>query len=101
MKKIKILTLQGCEVCAKLKSKLTTCGLQYDETVCGRHNQFCDEIEHITKCETYPIVILNHSLILCLTDDYSMIGQYKKISNNTQVAYTHSIDNMLEFIKKY
>jgi len=100
MKKIKLLTLEGCSGCAKLKNNLTAAGLQYKDTVCGRHNQFCDEIENITKCEMYPIVILNDSLIVCLTDDYSMIDQYKKISN-INVLYKHSIDSLFDFIKKY
>ena len=101
MKKIKLLTLEGCGVCTKLKSSLTAAGLKYDETVCGRHNQFCDEIENITKCEWYPMVIMNDSLIVCLTDEYSMIDQHKKISNATQVLYKHSIDSLFDFIKKY
>ncbi len=100
MKKIKLLTLQGCEACAKLKKNLSDAGLSYGETVCGRHNQFCDEIEHIAKCEMYPIAILDDSLIVCVTDDYSMIGVYRSIGNSIQVTYTHSINSMFELIKK-
>jgi glutaredoxin len=102
--KIKVLTLLGCPFCEKLLLKLNDNGINYINLSCAKVENYCDEIEKIASCEMYPMVVIetihNNVVILCLADEYKKIGTYKIENQKNIVYYLHSIDNIVNSIKK-
>jgi glutaredoxin len=57
--KVRLLTLEWCDVCMWLKSELNAAGISYDEINAEIFNDFSDEIEDKFKTSSYPIVFLD------------------------------------------
>lgn len=101
--KITIYSLDGCSSCESLRSKLKESFIAFTDIKCNGDVSICDKIESITNCETYPIIKIekdySESLILCIAKDQNQLGSTQRHKNNV-IFYVHSINNMLDAIKK-
>ena len=97
---LKIFTLSNCTSCQNFKKQLIGANIIFTEVICSDNinNNKCNELEHITSCEVYPMANLNNAL-LCITDEYNLVGQIKT-HNSIKIIYCHSIFNMFDIIKK-
>lgn len=79
---LKVLTLNGCSYCDNYKRLLDLQHIKYVEIFCSDNENcdWCDSIEAISGSELYPMTIVNNQFILCMTDNYDMLG--KSIKNN-------------------
>jgi len=104
IKYIKILTLYGCPYCEKLIQKLNIEKISFENISCAKNEDACDKAEKIANCELYPMIVLKtiHDKIvyICLSNEYNKIGSYEIINRDSIIYYLHSIDNMIELIKK-
>ena len=98
--KLNILTLRGCNSCNNFKDLLKQNFISYNEIICSdnQNDNLCTQIEDITKCEVYPMVVINNT-ILCIAQDYDELNIRKNI-NNKKIIYCHSIINMFDTLKK-
>jgi hypothetical protein len=99
-----IATLDGCNFCNKFKDLLLSERIKFKELVCDKDPGFCDNLESYTSCDLYPMAILDTSsglhITMCLTNDYQQINKTNKINEKNVIIYFHSINTMLDFIKK-
>lgn len=58
--KVRILTIDGCGNCSRVKQFLKESNVDYSETPCESNPKACDEVENITYCKNYPMVILEN-----------------------------------------
>jgi len=102
-KKITLYTLNGCGFCEELKKMLTTASISYNAIECGDKNKYCDELEAIASCDSYPMAIIEKNpferVIICLSNNYENLKEIKKIDRKTILVNVHSILNMLDVIK--
>ena len=76
MKQITAITLNGCNRCESLKSRLKLAGISYEEVDCDRFSGYCDALEAATNTEGYPMAILhlpNALELYYVVDEYSDI----------------------------
>jgi glutaredoxin len=102
--KIKILTIEGCDKCAKLKAFLKETGLQYSEIPCESNSKECDTAERMTSCDNYPIVILendhsNKKEYVYQETTYERLRPIYLISENITLIPTYSIDGVISWIR--
>jgi hypothetical protein len=105
MNKIKLLLLEGCYKCEKLKQELGKNYIYYDYEVCKSDTEICDSIEDLIGCSNYPIVLkmLNNNFIeeiIYITDNYEDIGKNISLNNRIKGKPLHSIDQLIEYIIK-
>lgn len=105
MNKIKLLLLEGCNRCEKLKKELGKNYIHYDYEICKSDNVFCDSIENLIGCSNYPIVLKMRTKtiieeIIFVTDNYVDVGKNLNYNNMITGKAFHSIDNLIEFVIK-
>lgn len=103
MRKIKLLLLEGCQRCQKLKEDLGKNYIHYEYEVCKSDTEICDSIESIINCSNYPIVLkmINDSLIeeiIFITDNFEEVGKSLQFNNRIKGKAFHSIDKLTEYI---
>jgi len=103
MTKIKLLLLEGCSKCQKLKEALGKNYIHYDYEVCKSDTVICDSIEDAIGCSNYPIVLkmISKSLIeeiAYITDNYEDIGKTLSINNKVKLKPVYSIDKLIEYV---
>jgi hypothetical protein len=105
MNKIKLLVLEGCHKCEKLKQELNRNNILYDYEVCKSDTEICDSIEDLTGCSNYPIAlkIVNSNFIeeiAYITRNYEDIGKTVDLNNNIKGKPLYSIDQLIDYIIK-
>lgn len=102
MTKIKVLFLDGCNKCQKLKEELGKRYIHYDYEICKSDTLICDSIEDAIGCSNYPIVLkmINKSFIeeiAYVTDSYEDLGKTLLINDRVKAKPFHSIDKLIEY----
>jgi len=101
---LKIITVSGCGYCNDYKLALKKANIKFAELVCENDPGFCNDLESYVGCNLYPISIIETdtgiTVTICLTDDYQKINTSKQISDKSAIIYLHSINTMLDYIKK-
>ena len=105
MSKIKLLLLEGCQRCQKLKEELSKNYIYYEYEICKSDTEICDSIEDLIGCSNYPIVlkIINNNFIeevIYITDNYDDVGITKSLNNKIKGKPMHSIDQLIDYIIK-
>ena len=105
MSKIKLLLLEGCQRCQKLKEELGKNYIYYEYEICKSDTEICDSIEDLIGCSNYPIVlkIINNNFIeevIYITDNYDDVGITKSLNNKIKGKPMHSIDQLIDYIIK-
>jgi glutaredoxin len=98
-----IATLKDCNRCGKLKSELTSIGINFQEIDCESFPDFCDRLESVTKTYKYPMIISgtgNTRELHYVTDVY----QDLKLLNEQRSVYIlkpyFSLEQMIENLKQ-
>lgn len=102
--KIKILTIEGCNKCAKLKTFLKDSGLNYSEIPCESNSKDCDDAENVTSSYNYPIVILENEHTrkkeyIYEESKYDSLRPSYLINENITLIPTYSVDGIVSWIK--
>jgi hypothetical protein len=105
MTKIKLLLLEGCSKCEKLKQELGKNYIHYEYEVCKSDTEICDSVEDLIGCSNYPIVLkmLNKNFIeeiIYLTDNYDDVGKSILLNNRIKGKPLYSIDQLIDYIIK-
>lgn len=103
MSKIKLLLLEGCTRCDKMKKELGKNYIHYDYEICKSDNVICDSIEDHIGCSNYPIVLkmINKTAIeeiLYVTDNYDDVGKNISFNNKVKGKAFYSIDKLIEYV---
>lgn len=103
MNKIKLLLLEGCNRCEKLKKELGKNYIHYDYEICKSDNVVCDSIEDLIECSNYPIVLKMRTKtiideIIFVTDNYDDIGKNLSYNNTITGKAFYSIDNLIDYV---
>jgi arsenate reductase-like glutaredoxin family protein len=103
MSKIKLLLLEGCSKCQKLKEALGKNYIHYEYEICKSDTIICDSIEDLTGCSNYPVVlkIINKSFIeevAYITDKYEDVGKTLQLNNRVRGKAFYSIDKLIEYV---
>ena len=102
---IKVLILEGCSRCKKMKEALDENKIEYLTIVCEDDTSFCDEVEDLTGVYQYPMVVHNNDFgsitdIFYVTDKYDHVGKLRTLSNGVTGLGFHSIDQLISYIIK-
>lgn len=105
MTKIKLLLLEGCSKCEKLKQELGKNYIHYEYEICKSDTIICDSIEDLTGCSNYPIVlkIINNSFIeevAFITNNYDDVSKTLQFNNRVKGKAFYSIDKLIEYVIK-
>jgi hypothetical protein len=105
MTKIKLLLLEGCSRCDKLKKELGKNYIHYDYELCKPHNVICDSIEDLIGCSNYPIVLkmINKTVIeeiAYITNNYDDVDNTISLNSKVKGKAFYSIDKLIEYIIK-
>lgn len=103
--KIKILTIEGCDRCEKLRQFLKQSGLKYSELPCDSNSKDCNTAENVTGSRIYPMVLIENEYTgkkeyVYGETRFESLRPVFIISENTSLIPTHSIDGMINWIKK-
>lgn len=103
MSKIKLLLLEGCNRCEKLKQELGKNYIYYDYEVCKADTEICDSIEDFIGCSNYPIVLKMPTKtaieeIIYVTDNYEDVGKTIELNNRIKGKPFYSIDKLIEYV---
>jgi hypothetical protein len=102
MSKIKLLLLEGCQRCQKLKEELGKNYIHYEYEVCKSDTEICDSVEDLIGCSNYPIVLkmINNTFIqeiYYITDKNEEIGKDISFNNRIKGKAFYSIDQLIEY----
>lgn len=102
--KIKILTIEGCDRCEKLRSFLKQKGINYSEMPCESNPKDCNKAEDLTHSRMYPIVVIENEYTgkkeyVYGETRFESLRPVYMISENTSLIPTHSIDGIINWIK--
>ena len=102
--KIKILTIEGCNKCTKLKAFLKESGLNYSEIPCESNSKDCDAAEQMTSSYNYPMVVLENEYtrkkeFVYEESSYDRLRPKVILSENTTLIPTYSVDGIISWIK--
>lgn len=105
MNKIKLLLLEGCYRCEKLKEELGKNYIHYDYEVCKSDTKICDLVEDLIGCSNYPIVLkmINNNFIeeiIYIADNYEDIGKNIFLDDKIKGKPLYSIDKLIEYVIK-
>ncbi len=102
---IKILILEGCNKCKKLKEALDDSGIKYATIVCEDDTPICDQVEDLTGVYQYPMVVHTDEFgsitdIFYVTDNYEDVGKLRKLALGVTGLGFYSIDQLTSYILK-
>ena len=102
---IKILILEGCNKCKKLKEALDDSRIKYETIVCKEDTAICDEVEDLTGVYQYPMVVHTDDFgyitnIFYVTDNYDHVGKLRKLSLGVTGLGFYSIDQLISYVIK-
>lgn len=102
---IKLLILDGCNKCKKVKEALDKKGIEYSTIVCEDDTSICDEVEDLTGIYQYPMVLHTDEFgsitdIFYITDEYDKIGKLRKLSLGVTGLGFYSIEQLISYITK-
>jgi hypothetical protein len=105
MNKIKLLLLEGCQRCQKLKEELGKNYIHYDYEICKSDTILCDSIEDLIGCSNYPIVLkmINNNFIeevIYITNNYDDVGFTLSLNDKIKGKPFYSIDQLIEYTIK-
>lgn len=99
-----IYTLKGCDKCDNLKKNLRDAKIMFINVDCSGNNFNCDKLESNTGCDMYPMVAIktseNRNIIICLAKESSQLQNPQILPDSSFAIFTHSINTMLDIIKK-
>lgn len=101
---IKIVALEGCSRCEKLKLIFSNAGIRFYSSTCEENPQNCDNLEALVETATYPMVLITNSKneifeVLFLASSYNKLSEGAKNKENILCIPQYSIDNMLLHVK--
>ena len=104
-KKIRIITLESCANCARLKERLKATDLVYSILPCEQYCEVCDELEGYTKTTKYPMIVVsdaesNITYVIYPSADFSSLGSQKRVSESLVTIPAFGEDNMIETLTK-
>lgn len=94
---IKVITLEGCEVCKSLIKSLQYRGVDCSIVSAEASGDLCDNIEDLLSTNKYPIAVLNENHYFFLTYNSDRLGT-RGLKNGSKATGCASIDSMLEHI---
>jgi hypothetical protein len=102
--KIKLITLEDCNRCNKLKKDLSNSNIIYTVTSCEENPNQCDSLETLLGIEEYPMILITDKEdrlleILYTANSYEIIGKNKDFDGGVTGIPMHSIDSMVYYIK--
>ena len=102
---IKILILEGCNKCKKLKEALDNSNIEYTTIVCEDDTPICDEVEDLTGVYQYPMVVHTDEFgsitdIFYVTDNYEDVGKLRKLALGVTGLGFYSIDQLISYVIK-
>lgn len=102
--KIKIITLEGCARCEKLKALFSNSGIIYTYNTCEEDPQNCDNLEALVGAAMYPMVVITNLKneifeVLFLASSYEKLNEGIKNKGDISCIPLYSIDNMLLHVK--
>ena len=102
---IKLLILDGCNKCKKVKEALDKKGIEYSTIVCEDDTSICDEVEDLTGVYQYPMIIHTDEFgsikdIFYITDEYDKIGKLRKLALGVTGLGFYSIEQLISYITK-
>ena len=101
MKKVKVITLNGCALCAHLTKELDAFNIDYATLDANSHSEYAYELESMLDTLKYPIVELlqgSDTYYIYLTDEYSKLGVTPLSAGIIKVA-CFSVENIINRIK--
>lgn len=101
---IKLLTLETCSRCKKLKDELTKDDINFTEITCEDNPSKCDELEMITNASMYPMIIINshktsNTNIIFEPDNYKDLKPPHHYRDEIWLNPVNSVDRMTEIVK--
>lgn len=100
---IVIYTLEGCNICNKLKTELSKLSIDYIEVSCTQEVVNCERLERDVDCNLYPMCMIvsksKQKLMICIAKESNQLNSIKTLAPDTVLTYVYSIDNMLNVIK--
>ncbi len=101
--KIKILTIEGCSKCAKVKDFLAEYGLEYIDVPCESNPKDCDYAEKVTSSYNYPMILIEEDSgkkkYIYGEDNYESLRPKYLLSLNIMLIPKHSTDSMITWMK--
>jgi glutaredoxin len=102
---IKILILEGCNKCKKLKESLDSSNVEYATIVCKDDTPICDEVEDLTGIYQYPMAIYVDDFgsitnVFYVTDKYEDVGKLRKLSLGVTGLGFYSIEQLISYLIK-
>lgn len=98
---IKLLALEGCDRCKRVKSDLENSNLDFTTVYCENDGALCDTIEDIVNSNIYPILLEvndnNIEIIYYTAENYNIIGKVIEVKGVKTIGF-YSIDKLLEFV---
>jgi len=101
---IKLLTLETCSRCKKLKDTLTNANIKFTEITCEDNPNECDKLEMITNASMYPMIIVNsnkttNTNIIFEPDNYKDLKPPYHYRDEIWLNPVNSVDRMSEIVK--
>lgn len=100
--KIKVITLEGCPKCKELKDTLAKEGINFHEIDCENNPTFCDNLESISKQETYPMIMVHHDgevFLIHTTNNSEELGKTIGSGKDYYRLPVFSVQNMVQTLK--
>lgn len=101
--KVKILGLNSCGHCKKLRADLEKIKVDHEFTDCNKDTQNCDNLEGLTGSSIYPMVLIqdledNLLEVYFLTKNYNEMIAGSHTKNGIRLIPTHSTDSLLKYV---
>lgn len=101
---IKLVTIEGCSRCQRLKDLLSRAAIRFHFTTCEQDPDNCDSLEALVGEVNYPMVLMTNTNgdvfeVLFLTDSYLKLDGGAKNSGGILCIPYHSIDNIVQYVK--
>lgn len=101
---IKLVTLEGCSRCERLKSTFLNAGIRFYSTTCEENPENCDNLEALVESAMYPMVLITNSKnqifeVLFLASSHDKLSEGAKNKGDILCIPQYSIDNMLLHVK--
>lgn len=102
---IKLLILEGCNKCKKVKESLDENKIEYSILVCDNDTPICDEVEDLTGVYQYPMILNTNEYgditsIFYVTDKYDEVGKLRNLSNEVTGLGFYSIEQLISYLIK-